>query len=304
MSEIPNIYLDSPDPLSVLLTKLSLRAEVYVDGNFCGTWAVNTAGSKRIPFHLIGEGSAWLHQEGEQTTHLSQRDLVIFPHDSHHIISNSQHKPSPEIVNQPMSNDGDTTHMICGFFEFENPAFFPILDALPQTMVLKSDEVSKDDRLTFLIVQILKELSDKRPGFYRVIDQLAFLLFIEALRNQLEQGTLGEGLLTALFDTKLGKVLNAIHQQPEFAWTLESLAEKALMSRSSLSDAFRQHLGESPMRYLTKWRMNEAKRMLKTTQLSVAQIADKSGYESEAAFRKAYKNTLGEPPGTVRASKT
>ncbi len=301
MSENPNIYLDDPDPLSVLLTKLNLKAEIYVNGDFCGTWAVDTGGSKRIPFHLIGSGSAWLHLEGREPQPLAAHDLMIFPHDAHHVISNSREKPAPEQVNAPMSNDGDMTHMICGFFEFRNPVLYPVLDALPQLMVLQSNTGETGERIEFLISLMLTELKGTRPGFYTAIDQMAFLIFIEVLRKQVESGDLAEGLLHALFDPRLGKALNAIHQHPESPWSLESLAEQALMSRSNFASAFAKAVGLTPMKYLTKWRMNEARRLMQTTQLSVAHIAEKSGYESEAAFRKAYRNTLGEPPGAVRS---
>jgi len=300
MSETPNIYLNDPDPLSVLLKKLSLNAEIYVNGDFCGTWAVDTGGSKRIPFHLIGSGTAWLHVEGSEPQGLSNHDLIIFPHDSHHVISNSSKPPAADQVNQPMSNDGETTNMICGFFEFRSPVLFPVLDSLPQTVLLKSDAGETGERAELLIGLMLKELQTNRPGFYTAIDQMAFLIFIEVLRKQMENNAIGQGLLSALFDPRLGRALNAIHQQAESPWTLESLAGEALMSRSNFSDSFSKVVGLSPMKYLTQWRMNEARRLLQTTQLSVAQIAEKSGYESEAAFRKAYRNTLGEPPGAVR----
>lgn len=301
MAEVSNIYLDQPDPLSVLLTRLDLKAEVYVNGDFCGTWAVDTAGSKRIPFHLIGSGNAWLHFEDQQAQGLSSRDLVVFPHDSHHIISNTEQKPNAEIVNSSFSGEGEVTNMVCGFFEFRNSAIFPLLDALPNVVVLKSATDEHEERIDYLIRLMLNELKLSRPGFYTAIDQMAFLIFVEVLRKQMEFGHIEQGLLTALFDNKLGRALNAIHQKPDNQWTLELLAEEALMSRSGFADTFSKTVGVTPMKYLTKWRMSEARRLLRTTSMSVAQIADKSGYETEAAFRKAYKNIMGEPPGEARA---
>jgi len=301
MADATNIYLDDPDPLSVLLTQLDLKAEVYVNGDFCGTWAVDTAGSKRIPFHLIGSGEAWLHFEGQETKSLSSQDLVIFPHDAHHVISSSPDKPNKELINAPFDNEGEVTNMICGFFEFRNPAMFPLLQALPQVVLLQSGSEQSAERIQTLIALMLQELKQSKPGYYSVIDQVAFLMFIEVLRLQMLEGKFEQGLLAALFDPKLGRALNLIHQQPEQAWTLESLAEQALMSRSTFADTFSKTVGLTPMKYLTKWRMSEAKKLLKTSQLSVAQIAEKSGYETEAAFRKAYKNIMGEPPGEARA---
>lgn len=303
MSQNPNIYLNDPDPLSELLTRLDLKAEVYVNGDFCGSWAVDTAGSKRIPFHLIGSGSAWLHFEGKTPKQLTTHDLVVFPHDAHHVISSSATRPPPALVNAPIEHEGEATNMVCGFFEFGNPALFPVLAALPSVIVLKSDSEQAGQRVAGLISQMLNELQQRQPGFYSVIDQIAFLLFIELLRQQMASGELETGLLGALFDARLGKALNAIHQEPEKPWTLSTLAEQAFMSRSTFAEMFSKTVGLSPMKYLTLWRMTQARHMLQTTQLSVSQIAQQSGYESEAAFRKAYRNTLGEPPGVVRAHK-
>jgi len=295
------MYLDNPDALSVLLTKLSLSAQIYVNGDFCGTWAVDTGGSKRIPFHLIGSGSAWLHFKGRSPQPLDAQDLVVFPHDAHHIISNSSDEPPANQVNTSMSNDGDVTQMICGFFEFRNPVLFPVLASLASAVVLNASKHDRDDRVPRLITLMLTELKNTKPGYYTAIDQMAFLIFIEVLRHQMQEGALGDGLLLALFDERLGRALNAIHQTPEAPWTLDTLAEEALMGRSSFSETFHREVGLTPMKYLTQWRMNEARQLLMKTRMSVAQIAEKSGYESEAAFRKAYKNTLGEAPGAVRA---
>ncbi|MFY8351154.1 cupin domain-containing protein [Pseudoalteromonas sp. SSM20] len=300
MSENPNIYLNDPDPLSVLLKRLSLNAEVYVNGDFCGTWAVDTSGSRRIPFHLIGRGEAWLHM-GDEKHKLETRDLVIFPKDHQHIISNNDNKPSAELVNAPMSNDGDTTNMVCGFFEFKNAMVNPLLDALPDVIHLPAKDANGNTSLKLIDLMIL-ELQHARAGCYTVVDQLAYLLFIEVLRGQVASGELNSGLLLALFDARIGKALNAIHQAPENAWNLEQLAGIAAMSRSNFADKFTKMVGSSPVKYLVIWRMLIARKLLITTDMSIADIAEKSGYDSEAAFRKAFKQNQGEAPGAVRNS--
>lgn len=302
MSDIPNIYLDNPDPLSILLARLELKAEVYVNGDFCGTWAVDTAGSRRIPFHLIAEGEAWLHFEGSQPRALASRDLVVFPHDHHHIISNSREKPAASKINVPMSNDGAVTQMVCGFFEFGNPALYPLLEALPGAIHLAAGSGESHRRIRRLIEMMLDELERGHPGNYIAIDQLAFLVFIEVLREQVNRGALSAGLLSALFDPRVGRALNAIHHQPGKPWNLQLLAERAAMSRSNFAERFTSLVGLTPMKYLTSWRMTEARRLLTRTELSTATIAEMCGYEAEAAFRKAFKNTLGETPGAVRAA--
>lgn len=300
MSESPNIYLDDPDPLSMLLKRMALNAEVYVNGDFCGTWAVDTAGSRRIPFHLIGEGEAWLHFDKQAPQSLKSKDLVLFPRDAHHIIAHSSERPDDHEINAPMSNDGATTQMVCGFFEFRSALVFPLLDTLPEVVLLSAESSGQAQRIQWLVEMMLMELKQAKPGSYAVVDQLAYLLFVEILRQQVDSGALTGGLLVALFDARIGRALGAIHQNPEQNWSLASLADKASMSRSSFADRFNHIAGLSPMKYLTLWRMAEARRLLTTTDLSAAQIAEKSGYESEAAFRKAFKNTQGMTPGAVR----
>lgn len=300
MSESPNIYLDDPDPLSLLINRMELNAEVYVNGDFCGAWAVDTAGSRRIPFHLIGEGDAWLHFNQDAPQKLGAKDLVMFPRDAHHIISHSAARPLSHQVNAPMSNQGETTQMVCGFFEFRNALVFPLLDTLPELVLLRAGSAKQAQRIQWLVDIMLMELKESRPGNYAVVDQLAYILFVEVLRQQVESGALAGGLLVALFDTRIGRSLSAIHQNSKYDWSLTSLAKKAAMSRSSFSERFSRITGLTPMKYLTLWRMAEARRLLINTDLSTAQIAEMSGYESESAFRKAFKSTQGETPGAVR----
>lgn len=299
MSKSPNIYLDDPDPLSLLLARMDLSAEVYVNGDFCGNWAVDTAGSRRIPFHLIANGEAWLHFPDQTPRALGKHDLVMFPHDAHHVMSNSSQPPSADQINAAMSNDGAVTQMVCGFFEFKGALMYPLLDSLPELVWLSATASEQVQRLIDLM---LLELTEAKPGSYAVVDQLAYLLFVEVLRQQVQQGDIASGVLKALFDTRIGRVLNAIHRHPEHEWTLASLAEKAAMSRSSFADRFSNVAGITPMKYLNLWRMAEARRLLSMSDYSIAQIAEMSGYESDAAFRKAFKSTQGQTPGEVRSA--
>lgn len=295
------MYLDSPDSLSILLQKLELSAEVYVNGDFCGAWAVDTSGSKRIPFHLIGKGQAWLHFEEKEPQLLSAGDLVLFPHDASHIMANSSEVPAEEDINAELIDDGSPgTNMICGFFEFKDKAALPLIDALPSAIVLGLNELSTQPTIKKLIDLIIGELKQAQPGYYAVVDQLAYLLFVQILRQQIESEALNSGLLAALFDAKIGKSINCIHLQPEKKWTLESLASECAMGRSSFAARFNELVGMPAMQYLSYWRMQEASRLLKKTNLALIQIAEKSGYDSEASFSKAFKKVTGKSPGAVR----
>jgi AraC family transcriptional activator of mtrCDE len=278
MSESPDFYLRTPDPLSTLLSSLELTAQVFANGDYCGAWAVDTSGTKKIPFHIIGSGAAWLHFQDNPPRELSSGDIVIFPNDDSHLMASSSKRPTTDNINAGSHSSSDDakpiTQMICGYFEFRSPNIFPLLDALPSAVVLESKDNNSGELIKVLVNFMLKELSRARPGHYSAIDQMAFLLFIEVLRQQVDSQTISSGLIAALFDARLGQVLNAIHQQPEHPWTLDMLADIATMSRSNFALYFRKILGLTPMKYMTLWRMNEARKLLKTTSFSVAQIAE------------------------------
>jgi AraC family transcriptional activator of mtrCDE len=294
-------YLNDPDALSAVLTGLQLNAEIYSEGDFCGAWAVDTSGSRRIPFHLIGRGEAWLHVDDLPIQMLSAGDLVIFPRDTRHIIANSSEPPPAELINAEVLEDqGPMTNMVCGFFEFTNKSAWPLLDSLAPVIVIDLSDRSMSSSIRGLIDLMIAELNKRAPGFHAVIDHLAYLLFVEVLRQQIEQGKVNSGLLAALFDSRISKALSAIHNRPGERWTLESLASEAAMGRSSFAQHFNSLTGIPPMQYLTAWRMQEAKALLQSTKLTMAKISEHCGYDSEAAFRKAFKKTTGIPPGEAR----
>lgn len=305
MSESPKIFLGQPDALSSLISGLALSAEIYVDGDFCGAWALDTSGSRKMAFHMIGRGEAWLHTEGASPKRLGPGDLVVFPRDDSHILSNSSTPPDAETINVPptWSPDLPATNVICGYFEFENPIVWPLLDALDATVLLDMTDCSTAPYTRTYIDLILGELNKRNPGFHTVVNQLAYLLFVEVLRQQIAAGKVKTGLLFALFDPKISRALEAIHNNPGLAWSLESLARHAAMGRSSFAKKFHELVGIPAMQYLTTWRMQLARQLLATTSLATAEIAENCGYESEAAFRKAFKKNLGINPGAVRKGK-
>ena len=209
------MFLDNPDSLSAVLSRLQLRAEVYVNGDFCGAWAVDTSGSRRIPFHLIGRGEAWLHLEGEPVQRLSPGDLVLFPRDEQHIIAHSPEAPPAEMVNAPTSTqEGPATRLICGFFEFRNKAAWPLLDSLSPVVVLDLSDRSVTPNVRVLIDLMVAELNREEPGYYSTVTHLSHLLFIQVIRQQISSGQVDSGLLAALFDGRISKALAAIHNHP------------------------------------------------------------------------------------------
>lgn len=288
------------DALSVLLGRLKLSVGIFTEAAYCGTWAVDTSGLRMATFHLIQSGDSWLQLEGQPAAPLRPGDFVIFPRDSKHLITSGPDIPQNTPVNEPPPWD-DTlplTQMICGYFEFQSRAAWPLLDSLPDALVLDLARTVLGDTRTVLNLMI-SETQIHQPGRAAVVDKLAYVLLVHALRTQIATGLTG-GMLAALADPKIGAVLNHLHRSPEAPWTVASMAAQAGMSRASFSNKFRTMLGETPMNYLIQWRMQVAIDALASTDQSVAQIAEAAGYRSEAAFRNAFKNVVGEPPGTFR----
>lgn len=301
MSKRPSVDLENPDALSVVLSRLQLKAEIFSDGEYFGDWATDTSGNRKIPFHLIGRGKAWLHMKGHEPQVLTAGDLVILPHDDQHVIASSAKEPNQSLLEREPDQSGDVaTQVICGYFEFQNKAAWPLLDSLPNLILLDLSERSTGSQLRILIELLISELHSANPGFHSVINQIAYLMFVQVIRSQISSGKLMSGLLAALFDEKISKALAKIHGEPQKHWTLESLASQAAMGRSAFSQRFTELVGMSVMQYLTAWRMREARLMLATTPISTAEIAELCGYESEPAFRKSYKKVIGETPGMTR----
>lgn len=310
MSSSPNIYLDNADSLSAILNRLQLSAEVYVNGSFCGDWAVDTSGSHRIPFHLIGSGQAWLHTPDRTPRLLQPGDLVVFPQDSQHMIASSeqlvegQQFSAHNIADPVRKQLGRVTHMVCGFFQFSSGSAWPLLDSLSPVIVIDMNDGSDQSSIGVLLQMMIDELANHAPGYYCAINQLAYLVFVEIIRQQMRLGLVSRGLLTAMFDHKVGNALRAIHNQPGKQWTLESLADVSHMGRSGFAKRFKELTGITPIQYLTGWRMQEAVRLLADKSLSIAVIAEQVGYDSDVAFRKAFKKVIGDTPGTVRKTRS
>lgn len=305
MSKRPNSMSDHPDNfpdgLTVVLAKLGLKGEIFLHAELCGQWAMDTSGQRKVPFHLVERGTGWLHtSERGQPRLLGSGDFVVFPHDAAHCISGGPERPPDAIINQiPEIHSGQVTSLLCGFFEFQNRSAWPLLDSLPDVIVLDLKEGGSQHSAYPLVQLMITELQQKQPGMRAALNRLAYLLFIQILRMQISSGTT-EGMLFALADNQIGAALNRIHHQFRRDWTVAELAKEIGMSRSVFSQKFVQMTGKTPMRYLAEWRILEASEMLRTTDASMATIAESIGYGSETAFRKAFRKIANETPGDVR----
>jgi AraC family transcriptional regulator, activator of mtrCDE len=284
------------DLLSSVLSAYQLRASVDAHQRFCGRWQVGDYGHPRAAFHLVGEGRCWLHtRQSAAPEPLEDGDLVVLPHGAWHVISGSPAWPAAEGTG---GEDGPYTTLVCGYFEFQGGQHNPILDALPEVLILRRRSAGR--HFVVLGELLLAEARSDSLGTQTVLDKLADSLFVMIVRHHVNHSHDQRGLLAALADPRLRKALSAMHREPARAWTLETLAHTAAMSRAAFAQRFSELMEAAPIEYLTRWRMTQAELMLRNPQVSVARVAGQVGYQTEAAFRKAFKRIHGIGPGALR----
>ena len=215
-------------------------------------------------------------------------------------------------MNPPPTTDADLFHLrhggggvptrfVCGYLALSRSAFRPLFDALPPVMVIHVGDGPAAALLRELLRAGVRESAAERPGAASTLAKLADLLFVEALRRYVDglpPG--GKGWLAGVRDPQVGKALALLHAEPSRAWTVDDLAHEVALSRSALAERFTSLVGEPPMQYLTRWRLALAAQTLRAGREAVIRIAERAGYESEAAFSRAFKREFGVPPASWR----
>lgn len=299
-SENPNKY---QDVLAHVLRLLRFRANVFFHSSYCGEWTFSTAGSGRSTFHVVAEGEYWLHMPSlSKSIKLQTGDLLVFPHDAMHVICDNEVLPDEDFNQKYQGSEGRATAMICGYFEFDSPRENPIIQVLPEFILVRSQDGDVVDWLGKVIDLMRLETEQGVSGFETVIDKLSEILFIYAVRYYLLTEKPQKGLLGALLDVRIGDALRAFHQNPNNHWTVDHLAMEASMSRATFASLFAEVMAQTPMQYVTHWRMQMAYAELLDSNRSVLDISEMVGYRSEAAFRKAFKKEMGITPGNVRGT--
>ncbi|HET9650543.1 MAG TPA: AraC family transcriptional regulator [Usitatibacter sp.] len=287
------------DLLSDVLSTLRLRGRIFKQGSYCGAWALDATGATGTIFHLIGRGQAWLHREGgRQPLEVRGGDLVMFPRAGWHQLSGT---PRREPGMRPGASAGGAyTTVLCARVDFEAGGASPILEALPPVIVVRSEDRDTSAELHALARLMLVEYEAASVGRQGVLDRLAEAMFVLVLRHHMTRTPAVKGFFGALKDERVARALTALHRTPGESWRVEALAREARMSRTVFAERFAALLGRTPMQYLAAWRMHLADEMLRAGRASVAQVAERLGYQTEAAFRRAFKRVRGIPPGAVR----
>jgi len=321
------------DVLSEVLSAVRLTGSVFFDVTTAPPWvaeappsaqiadAIKPGAQHAIEYHVITRGSCWISiVDGApfEPVQLQEGDIAVIPHGEPHVVSSAPRmRAEPDLASHrrpPDENDlpfklrtgggGDTdAHLMCGFFTCDVRPFNPLLDALPRFMRIGRGTSAATDALLEHFLHLASiDNADKRAGAQSVLNKLSELLFIEAIRTYMDQlSSANTGWLSGLRDPLVGRALALLHARPARAWTLDELAGNCGASRSALVGRFTQLMGYPPIQYLTRWRMQLAARRLTERGAKVAAVAQEVGYDSEAAFSRAFKKFSGQSPSEWRS---
>jgi AraC-like DNA-binding protein len=309
------------DPLSDLLRVVRLDGAFFYAVEAAEPWSVETVAARAlsplimpasehlISYHILTEGRCYGGLIGEEQVELLPGDALVFPHGDAHVMSSGRGvRIGPDVNTSTPARYPHTVLLgdqgprgasfVCGFLGCDRRPFNPLLAALPRRMHMRG---MSNAWLSGLTRQLTEESRVGRPGAESVLTRLAEVMFIEVLRRYLEDLPPGHiGWLAGLRDEVVGRVLTLLHGRPGHPWTLAELAGEAASSRSSVAKRFALLVGQPPMQYLTQWRMQVAANLLAQSGAKVATIGADVGYDSEAAFSRAFKKATGLAPGAWR----
>jgi AraC-like DNA-binding protein len=311
------------DVLSEVLKAIKLDAAFFYNGEFTAPWSLreppssivaphlSPGGGHVIIYHMITEGRCVAGLEGDKPIAIGSGDIVIFPHGDAHIIGNGSTQTVDleprlhEILARGLKlnrdgGGGELTKIICGYMSFDPQLSSALLAGLPPVfrVPIRGDAGGQwlENTIRFSVGQ-----AGDGAGGEAMLAKLAESLFVETIRRYIMQLPAEEtGWLAGVRNPEVGSALALLHRFPAKSWTIATLAQDVGVSRSVLADRFRHYLKEPPMSYLTRWRMQLAARMLKSSSRGVADIAADVGYESEAAFNRAFKRHFTVPPARFR----
>jgi AraC-like DNA-binding protein len=313
------------DVLSEVLKTVYLNGAVYFNARFSSPWRVvsppsasvapvfGTKAEHLIIYHLITEGRAYACLQGDKPVALVAGDLLVFPHGDAHLLGNGSPdsdldaaKLLPQVLAQKLKETslgggGEITRIICGYMGCDRLTMQPLLTCLPPLLKIsiRNSDFGKwlEDSIRFSV----REAEISAAGSEAVLARLSEVLFLEAIRRFVDVLPAEEkGWLAGARDAVVGHSLMLLHGAPMHPWTIADLAKKVGVSRSALAERFTYYLGEPPMKYLADWRMRLAAKSLVTTSRSILEIAVEVGYDSEAAFCRAFKRQYGTPPAQYR----
>ncbi|HKN85775.1 MAG TPA: AraC family transcriptional regulator [Nitrospiraceae bacterium] len=315
------------DVLSEVLKAVKLDGALFYNGEFSAPWCFRSPASRTVApylspdarhviiYHLLTDGNGYAHVEGDhRRLALNAGDVVIFPHGDPHIMGNGS--PIAPVDNEQelqrvlsqglklcrMGGGGETTKFICGYMACEPDLSRIFLGGLPPILKVSIRNDTSGQWLEHSLRYSVDDVDSDRAGGKAVLAKLSEVLFIETLRRYMAMLPPEQtGWLAGVRDPEVGKALALLHRRPAHPWTIAALANEVGISRSVLAERFRRYLSETPIAYLTRWRLQLGAQMLRSTSSSVAEIAAEVGYESEPSFNRAFKREFNLPPARFRS---
>ena len=316
------------DALSDVLRVAHLTGGVFLRAEFFAPWCISSRltpehcspvlgpASHMMIFHYVAEGEVHIQIEGEQDEDLIETgEVVLLPRNDMHLMGSDLSVPAvpgKEVIRPPRDGGlfsihhggtGSCTRMVCGFLGCASTEGNPVISSLPPLLRVKLQQGGAAEWIRSTFQYAAEEVSAGRPGSETVLAKVSELLFVEAVRRYAEELPDGRtGWFSGLRDPHVARALALLHRDITRRWTVDELGREVGMSRSALADRFIRLIGVPPMHYLAGWRMQVATGKLRDTSDSLAQVAETVGYDSEAAFSRAFKKAFGTAPATWRRS--
>jgi len=323
----------STDVLSELLSAVRLTGSVFFDVTATAPWVAEAPPSAQIAndvtpgaqhaieYHVVTQGSCWIslvNDSSFEPVRLEAGDIAVMPQGDPHAVSSAPRmraEPDWAAHRRPADDNAlpfkltsgsgakSDAHLVCGFFSCDLRPFNPLIESLPRFIRCGRDaSLASDGLLDNFIRLATTEANNKRAGSQSILNRLSELMFVEVIRMHMDQlAENNTGWLAGLRDPLVGRALTLLHARPAHAWTLEALDAEAGASRSALAERFVHLTGYPPIQYLTQWRMQLAAKRLTDGNAKVAAVAGAVGYDSEAAFSRAFKKATGRSPSEWRA---
>ena len=311
------------DPLSDVLRAVRLNGAFFYQVEAASPWSVSTVAAQQltpevmpdaeqlIPYHILVSGVCWAGVQGDSQVCMQPGDVIVFPHGDPHFLSSheGQHVGNDHEGAVPLRYPDTVflgpdalrdTQFVCGFLGCDVRPFNPLLASLPRCLHLPG---VAGGWLSQFPQQVVAESRLERVGGETMLTRMAELMFIEVVRRHVEQAAPQHGWLAGLRDPIVGPTLALLHERPAHPWSLPELAREIATSRTVLADRFSAIVGVPPMLYLTRWRLQLAAEKLARGSAKIASVGAQVGYESEAAFSRAFKRETGVSPAAWRRAR-
>lgn len=305
------------DPISDILSHLDFAGMLYFSTEFSGDWGVRVPAYENVVrFHLVLRGACHVKVEGSAAgCDIRQGDFLMIPHGAQHDLLAHPNAPAPELETvlseagydgkgqliYKLRDSGAQTRLLCGHFSFSPQARRNhFLQTLPPFILARDLPPEAAAWLSATLNLLAQEAETPAPGNSIIVHHMTEVLFVQALRLWMEQEELPQGVLKAMGDPMIARALRALHDDPASPWTVETIARFAGMSRTVFADRFHSLTGTTPLKYLTGWRLEKARKLLQSGEHSVENAAMSVGYQSTPAFSRAFSKFYGFGPGQAR----